>query len=107
MSVLLHGAWLGAALCIVAADSSAQEPSPERGQAFARENCSRCHAIGTTGASPLSVAPPFRELHENYPVEELAEALAEGIITGHPDMPEFRLDPEEAEDLIAYLKMLE
>ena len=37
----------------------------------------------------------------------LAEALAEGIVTGHPSMPEFRLDPGQAQDVISYLKTLE
>jgi hypothetical protein len=33
------------------------------------------------------MAPPFRTLHERYPVENLEEPLAEGIISGHPSMP--------------------
>jgi hypothetical protein len=53
------------------------------------------------------MAPPFRSLHERYPVENLQESLAEGIITGHPSMPEFRLDPDQITDVIAYLKTLE
>ena len=57
--------------------------------------------------SPLKVAPPFRELHLRYPVDSLAEAFAEGIVTGHPSMPEFRLDPGQIADVIAYLKSLE
>jgi cytochrome c len=59
------------------------------------------------GESPLSIAPPFRDLHSRYPVESLAEALGEGIVTGHPTMPEFRLDPDQVENFIAYLKTLE
>jgi mono/diheme cytochrome c family protein len=59
------------------------------------------------GESPLPIAPPFRTLHTRYPVEELAESLAEGITTGHPSMPEFRLDPAQINDVIAYLKTLE
>lgn len=98
---------LGVSLALLASSALAQEPSPERGRAFAEENCSRCHAVGTMGASPLPPAPPFRQLHALYPVEHLAEALAEGIVTGHPEMPEFQLTPEEAEDLIAYLRTLE
>jgi mono/diheme cytochrome c family protein len=46
-------------------------------------------------------------VHTRYPVEDLGEALAEGITTGHPTMPEFRLGPDEADALIAYLKSLE
>ena len=63
--------------------------------------------FGRERGSPLKIAPPFRTLHERYPVEDLGEALAEGITTGHPTMPEFRFDPGQAADLIAYLKPLE
>lgn len=87
----------------------AQSPSPQaqRGLTFVLANCARCHAIGKVGESPLSVAPPFRTLHSRYPVESLQESLAEGIVTGHPTMPEFRLDPGQIRDVIAYLKTLE
>jgi hypothetical protein len=40
-------------------------------------------------------------------VESLEEALAEGIMTGHPSMPEFRLDPGQIADFISFLKTLE
>lgn len=85
----------------------ALEPGAQRGQTFAQANCSMCHAVGRFGTSPLPIAPPFRTLHERYPVEDLEESLAEGIVTGHPSMPQFRLDPAQINDLIAYLKGLE
>ena len=76
-----------------------------------RRSCARtalqCHSIDKISASPLKIAPPFRVLHLQYPVESLAEALAEGITTGHPSMPEFQLDPGQIGDVIAYLKSLE
>ena len=37
----------------------------------------------------------------------LQEALGEGIVTGHPTMPEFRLDPDQVGDFIEFLKSLE
>jgi mono/diheme cytochrome c family protein len=84
------------------------EPNSVRlGFLIARDHCSACHAILKTGESPQKLAPPFRDLHLRYPVEYLAEALAEGIRTGHPMMPEFRFDPDQAANLIAYLKTLE
>ena len=82
-------------------------PAVQRGKAYARLHCARCHAIERTGGSPFSPAPPFRTLHQRYPIETLGEALAEGINTGHPAMPEFRLDPDEIHDLLSYLKTLE
>jgi cytochrome c len=87
--------------------AAAQSGRAQRGEVFLRTNCGQCHAIGRFGDSPLPIAPPFRTLHERYPVEDLAEALAEGIITGHPTMPEFQLDPAQINDVMAYLKTLE
>ena len=84
-----------------------QAQGVQRGEKFARANCARCHSIERSGASPFSPAPPFRTLHLKYPVETLEEALAEGIFTGHPAMPEFELEPGEIGDFIAFLKSLE
>ena len=70
-------------------------------------NCTQCHAVDKISPSPLKIAPPFRTLHTKYPVEDLAEALAEGIVTGHPTMPQFELDIGQIGDVIAYLKTLE
>jgi len=85
----------------------AASPSEERGKTFALNNCARCHSIDKVTRSPLKIAPPFRILHNRYPVETLAEALAEGIQTGHPTMPEFQLEPDQIHDLLSYLKTLE
>ncbi len=97
---------LSAGLAVLALPAFAQG-NPQVGQRLVEANCARCHAVGRTGDSPLPIAPPFRTLHTRYPVEGLAEALAEGIVTGHPTMPEFRLDPDQIDNLIAYLKTLE
>ena len=90
-----------------AADNQSERGNPQLGFIIAKEHCSRCHAIDKYEPSPLSIAPPFRDLHLRYPVEDLAESLGEGIRTGHPTMPEFRFDPDQIENFIAYLKTLE
>lgn len=82
-------------------------PAAQRGFTFVVANCSQCHSVDRARPSPLAIAPPFRTLHERYPVEDLAESLAEGIVVGHPTMPEFQLDPGQVGDVIAYLKTLE
>jgi len=104
---VVAAAALAAAFGATAAQAQSLSPSEQRGQTFMLTNCSRCHAVGKVGDSPLSIAPPFRTLHTKYPVDSLQEALVEGIITGHPTMPEFRLDPGQARDVISYLKTLE
>ena len=90
-----------------AAAQDALSPAKQRGLTLVRANCSRCHATGRVGGSPLKIAPPFRTLHTRYPVDDLQEPLAEGIVTGHPTMPEFRFDPGQVGDVISYLKSLE
>ena len=98
---------LSASLPQLASSQETLSPAAQRGLVFVRTNCSRCHSIDKMSKSPLKVAPPFRTLHERYPVESLQELLAEGIVTGHPSMPEFQLDPGQVADVIAYLKSLE
>lgn len=89
--------------CSARADNSQQVAY---GRRLVETNCARCHAVGPTGESTHPGAPPFRSLHLRYPVEDLGEALAEGISTGHPDMPEFVATPEQIEAIIAYIKSL-
>lgn len=96
-----------AAVLLLTGEAAAQDPSVQRGRRYALNNCASCHSIDRLSPSPLSIAPPFRTLHQRYPVEDLAEALAEGISTGHPTMPEFQLDPAEISDFLAFLRSLE
>ena len=84
----------------------AASPQEQRGKTFALNNCAKCHSIDKVSPSPLKIAPPFRDLHKRYPIESLAESLAEGIQTGHPTMPEFRFAPDQINDFIAFLNSL-
>jgi len=104
---MIRTAALAAVLVLAAGAAFALEPDEQRGLTFVQTNCSMCHAIGKYDNSPLPMAPPFRTLHERYPVENLQESLAEGIVTGHPTMPQFQLEPDQINDVIAYLKTLE
>jgi cytochrome c len=90
-----------------ARSETALSPEAQRGHTIVRGKCARCHAVEKVGSSPLKAASPFRTLHSRYPVESLEESLAEGIVTGHPAMPEFKFDPDQVGDVIAYLKSLE
>jgi len=98
---------LAAALSVCAAPAAAQTtPLRTRGQAILQASCSNCHAIGRTGASKHKQAPPFRDVAKRYPPQSLEEALGEGLITGHPDMPEFVFSPEDIAAIVAYLNGL-
>ena len=40
-------------------------------------------------------------------MDGLAEALAEGLSVGHPDMPEFVFEPDQVAAILAYLKSIQ
>jgi cytochrome c len=92
---------------MLATSAMAASPAEQRGRSYALHNCGKCHAIDRRSDSQLKAAPPFRTLHNRYPVETLAEALAEGISTGPPAMPQVELEPDRIHDLLSYLKSLE
>jgi cytochrome c len=97
------------ALALCASDTALAQQSPavQRGLTFVRANCAQCHSIDKVSESTLPIAPPFRTLHLKYPIESLQRPLSEGIIAGHPTMPQFRLDADQVTDVIAYLKTLQ
>jgi cytochrome c len=78
----------------------------KRGEALLERACGSCHAVGR-GESADKGAPAFRTLGQRYPVEDLEEALGEGFMSGHPDMPEFKFDGDDVGAIIAYLKSIQ
>ena len=97
------------ALNMVAQTAAAQDIQAleRRGEELLGAKCARCHAVLRTGESPHSAAPAFRTLSRRYPIEGLAESLAEGLSVGHSDMPEFVFQPDEIAAILAYLKSIQ
>lgn len=106
MRQLLRNA-LAASLLGAAAGPVAAASDLKHGEELLQKNCASCHAIGRSGDSPHKFAPAFRTLGQRYPIESLEEALGEGIVSGHPDMPEFKFDADDVGDIIAYLKSIQ
>jgi cytochrome c len=79
----------------------------KRGERLVSRYCGPCHGVGRSDASAHAQAPLFRSLGRRYPIRSLEEALGEGILSGHPDMPEFRFEPEEVGAVIAYLESIQ
>jgi cytochrome c len=102
-AVLLAIFACAAARAAPAADDAA------RGRAIAKANCGRCHAIGKSGKSPNPASPPFRTLAGKYPLENLEEALAEGIVVGHGglEMPRFKFSPAQIDALLTYIASIQ
>lgn len=108
---LLLGLWMPGAT-----DTPPHEAGPPadmttsfiRGEMAVRRRCAACHAVSMEDASPYPGAPPLREIASRYPVENLEEALAEGIYVGHRGpMPPFTLEADEIADITAYLRTLQ
>lgn len=89
---------------------SAEDASSEQvaaGRRIVELQCVSCHAVLSSDASRHPDAPPLRTLAERYSATRLAEAFALGIMTGHPDMPEFRLSRAQVEAIVAYLESIQ
>ncbi len=79
----------------------------KRGEMLLARDCGACHAVGRRDDSRVKDAPAFRSLGQRYPVESLEEALGEGFMSGHPDMPEYEFDAGDVGAIIAYLKSIQ
>lgn len=107
LSVALAACATGNVPATAASERAPEQARIQRGRHLAMTNCSSCHAIGTWGESRHPLAPPFRYLSRNYRVNELEEAFAEGVLVGHPDMPEFTLSPDDVDALLSYIQSVQ
>ncbi len=57
----------------------------QRGMVIARTYCVKCHSIRQAGPARLRLLRHSESLHKKYPVEQLEEALAEGLSDRSPD----------------------
>lgn len=87
-------------------DNSSMAAVVAIGEDIAEAQCGRCHALGMNDKSPHKDAPPFRIVAKRYKLEDLAEALAEGIMVGHPDMPVVAMNEDEVNAFLTYMGSL-
>lgn len=93
-------------LFALAGAAAAQEAVRDPGFLLLDRHCSNCHGIGPNDKSRHPSAPTFKAVMKRYKAQMLAEALAEGLSTGHPDMPEFTFAPQEVGAIVRYLDRL-
>ena len=78
---------------------------PTAGRRLAENVCSACHVIAPGQASTADVdAPAFSDLASKPRVTALS--LRVFLQTPHERMPDLRLDPEETDNVIAYILSL-
>jgi mono/diheme cytochrome c family protein len=99
-------ALVAAMLFAGAASAPAHADELAHGRQLAEDMCGTCHAIGPEDETENVEAPTFSEIAGRYSVWDLQEALAEGIVVGHEDMPEFTLTPQQINALLTYMDTL-
>jgi mono/diheme cytochrome c family protein len=93
------------ACAFFATTGSATEDGQQRGKALPQTLCARCHAVGKTGRSPHTDAPPFRSFGDDKLYDnDFAERLQDGLSSIHPDMPTFHFSREDAQSAVNYLR---
>lgn len=95
----------GAGYAVLVADATPEQV--EAGRRIVQLQCVSCHAVRSGDRSRNPDAPALRTLAERYPVAGLAEAFAQGVMTGHPNMPDFRFSSAQIKDILAYLESIQ
>jgi cytochrome c len=92
-------------LFVVAVSTSAmaqQAGDPGAGAAYAKQYCSKCHAIGDTQISPEPKAPRFKDIaNTRTPV-----VLGVWLRTPHLYMPNIVVEADQIDNVIAYILSL-
>jgi mono/diheme cytochrome c family protein len=94
------------AVMLFGASAAADQRLIAEGEDLAKTQCGQCHAVGLFDESPHPITPPFRDLHQDFPIPMLVDALATGVVSGHDEMPMFEFTREEAGALLAYIDSL-
>jgi mono/diheme cytochrome c family protein len=103
---------LTSALGLVLVSCAAPTPQPvvesleNDGRDIAVAQCAVCHAVDAHGESPDPAAPHFRTILKRYSADVLEEELITGIQIAHP-MPEFHINPQGVDRLIAYIRSIQ
>jgi hypothetical protein len=84
----------------------AASPAEQRGKAYALSLLAAPRAQSHE-KQPAQVRAAISNAPLRYPIETLGEPLAEGIYTGHAEMPALDLNPDQIHDLLSYLKTFE
>ena len=86
----------------------ALDAEQQHGQELLQKMCARCHAVGATGASANTQAPPFRRLGEDKLYDpDFVQRLQDGYSSIHRFMPTFRFARDDAEAVVNYLKAIQ
>ena len=97
-----------AILAVCATSAHAQRSPEDRGEDLVSRHCAAmCHAIGRSGTSPDSKAPPLRALTQRGLLDALKSSLGKGSLSGHPQMPAFSFQQQDVSAILRYLRSIQ
>jgi mono/diheme cytochrome c family protein len=89
----------------MASPAQSQIADAAAGEIYAEKVCAECHAIHRTGLSPDPTATPFKDVADTPGMTETA--LRVWLTTSHPTMPNIVIEPQDMDNVIAYILSLE
>jgi mono/diheme cytochrome c family protein len=96
------------ALTLLSSAVQAQSEDPvKHGRQLVTLFCSSCHAVGPYFRSRNPGAPLFRTLGRTFDLDGFPAMLERGISAAHPDMPVFKFSPDDAHDVVVYLRSIQ
>ena len=103
---MLRPLLLAVALAALASPALAQPVGDAaRGSGLARSDCAGCHAVGRgPAASPNPMAPRFSSVADTPGMTD--RALRVWLQTSHPTMPNYILNRDDTDDIVAYILSL-
>jgi mono/diheme cytochrome c family protein len=103
---MLRYALLSGGILLVAPWAGAQDlGNAANGASYAKKACAECHAVAAgESRSPVRAATPFEKVANAPGMTPMA--LNVWLHTSHPTMPNFMIDPDRIDDLIAYVATL-
>jgi len=102
---VLAAAALALGGCALLGPREKPDPVLERGHATADRLCGSCHGVEPGRGSPRARAPAFWSLEMRH-TAGLEGRLAELTRQGHYGMPPAPLQPQQVQDLLAYIESL-
>jgi mono/diheme cytochrome c family protein len=75
-----------------------------RGEVLAQQWCSQCHGVRPNEASANPKAPSFSAIASESSATEYS--LRVFLKTPHPTMPNFKLQPDDIDELVSYVLSL-
>jgi cytochrome c len=78
--------------------------APSRGEVLSQQWCSQCHAVEPGQQSPNPKAPVFSAIAAEPSATEYS--LHVFLQTTHTTMPNFKIDPDDIDDIVGYIRSL-